>query len=231
MLLRSCEAGTAAHRRFDDSTSSKGKTVKFSGLAVIAGLSILSSSAMAEVYVGVGAGLTHSNATNGIGEVYVHDSTDQKDQTDVGAIIYGGYAFNKYLAVEADVVDMGSYTWKAQNNGYTISAKVEAQGYTVGVVGTYPLSDKFGLDGKIGIGAIDQKFRCLASCDIPDTDTTTTVLVGAIGAHWDALQNLRIRASYEHLGGGHFKAYYSDGEKFTKTADFGLLYAGAELRF
>jgi len=205
--------------------------LKLKHMVVLGGWCLLSAAASAQVYGGIGAGLAHSNATNGLDETYVHDYTDHKDQNDIGAIVYLGYAFNQYIAIEGDFLDLGSFTWNAYNIGYDISAKVEAQGYSIGVVGTLPLSENFGLDGKIGVGAIRQKFRCLASCDIPDTSKTSTVLVGAVGAHWNAMKHLRIRTAYEHLGGGSFTAYMSSGDKVTKSADFGLLYAGADLSF
>jgi hypothetical protein len=223
--------GISAKYHFDDSISSKGKIVKISGLAVIAGLCILSSSAMAEVYVGVGGGLAHSNAATKMEKAYYSDSTDQKDSNNAGFIVYGGYSFNQYLSVEADYIDFGKYKWDSVYNGYSNEMSVKGKGVSLAAVGTWPLTESFGVIGKLGLGEMKQTFHYCESCGISDTNYSSMIVVGGLGAYWNAMQNLRIRASYEHFGGGHFKAVDAYGFEEKKSADFGLLYAGAELRF
>lgn len=204
--------------------------MKIKSVVIAAGLVALSSSAMAEVYVGVGGGLAHSNAATRLEGTYYHDATDEKDSNDAGYIAFGGYSFNQYLSVEADYIDFGSYKASLSYGGYAFAPSVDASGYSVAAVGTWPLGESFGLSGKIGAGKLTQTFHC-GECNVPDNDHSSLVVVGGIGAYWNATKNLRVRVGYEHFGGGHFKAADSYGNEEKKSADFGLLYGGAELRF
>lgn len=201
-------------------------------LAVIAGMGLLSTSAMAEVYVGVGGGMAHSNGATKMEKSYYSDSTQNKDSNDLGFIVYGGYSFNRYLSVEADYIDFGKYNWDATYSGvYQNEMSLKGRGASLAAVGTWPLSQRFGVIGKFGLGAMKQTFHYCEGCGTADTNYTSMIIVGGLGAYWDALQNLRVRASYEHFGGGHFKAVDAYGFEEKKSADFGLLYAGAEMRF
>lgn len=205
--------------------------MKIKHIVALCGLCLLSFAASAQVYGGIGAGLAHSNAATKLEESYLHDSTDQKDSNNAGFIVYGGYSFNKYLSVEVDYLDFGKYELDAVDSGYSYELSVKGRGASLAAVGTWPLTEHFGVMGKVGLGVMKQTFHYCEGCGISDTNYTSMIIVGGLGAYWDPMQNLRVRASYEHFGGGHFKAVDAYGFEEKKSADFGLMYASAELRY
>lgn len=118
-------------------------------------------------------------------------------------------------------------------NIYSVSDSLEARAYSAGVVGSLPLGEHFSLFAKLGVGVVSQKYHCNdAFCaNLPDKTTDSTVMTGAIGARWHASKHFALRAAYEHFGGARYRIERSDGEKFSKNADYGLFYAAAELSF
>ncbi|GAB2897602.1 hypothetical protein GCM10027046_28970 [Uliginosibacterium flavum] len=197
-----------------------------------ASLMLLSSVASAEVYLGIGGGMTRSNAAERLEQSFIHDSTSKREKNDIGFQLYGGYAFNKFVALEADYVDLGTYEFRGANYGYDLQLSLKAKAYSLGVVGTVPLTDSIGLDGKLGIARVSQTFHCTLNCgNVSDTTNVSTTGVLALGAHWDMTKNLRLRASYEHFGGTKYRAYDNAGEEVSKTVDYGLLSAGIAVRF
>jgi OmpA-OmpF porin, OOP family len=206
------------------------KNMKFTLLA--ASLMLLSSAASAEVYLGIGGGMTSSNAAERLEQSFIHDTVSRREKNDIGFQIYGGYAFNKFMAIEANYVDLGSYEFRGTNNTYDLQLSLKAKAYSLGLVGTVPLSESFGLDGKVGIARVSQTFHCTLNCgNVSDTTNISTTGVVALGAHWDITKNLRLRASYEHFGGAKYRAYDNAGDEAFKTVDYGLLSAGLAVRF
>lgn len=83
------------------------------------------------------------------------------------------------------------------------------------------------------MGVVSQQYHCNdAFCaSFPDKTTDSMVMTGAIAARWHASKHFALRAAYEHFGGARYWIERSDGEKFSKNADYGLFYAAAELSF
>ncbi|MBS1207767.1 MAG: hypothetical protein H6R19_165 [Proteobacteria bacterium] len=200
-----------------------------------ASLTILSSAASAEVYLGVGGGITRTNAAERLTQTFADYATVDKKDTSKGTyILFGGYAFNKNFALEASYIDFGKYKASGHDaSGTSISDSLDAKAFSIGAVGSYPLGDSFSLDGKLGVGLVSQKYSCLdLACSVlPEKTTKKAVIMGAIGAHWYFSKHVALRAAYEHFGGADYEIERTDGTKFKKTADYGLLYAGAEARF
>ena len=98
------------------------------------------------------------------------------DDEDNGLHAFGGYRFNKYLAAELSVRDLGEY--KARGAGFTYSSEFSA--ITIGAVGFLPLGDRFSLYGRVGAGGVSLDEKLIGNgLRISDDDSGSTVTLGA----------------------------------------------------
>jgi OOP family OmpA-OmpF porin len=79
--------------------------------------------------------------------------SESKDETDTAWRLAIGYQFNPYLAVEGGYVDFGRFkqeaTITAPVSG-SFSGDIEARGWFIDAVGTYPLGAKVSVLGRVG---------------------------------------------------------------------------------
>jgi OOP family OmpA-OmpF porin len=205
-------------------------TIKY--LLATAGLLVLSSAASADTYLGAGFGMARSNAAERLEQTFAYDSGATKDHNKAGINLYGGYSFNKNFAIEGSYLNFGKYEIKGKVFGTDSADSLAAQAFALSAVGSVPLNDSFSLDAKLGVGLISQKYRCINLCGgISDKTTNRAVLAAGIGAHWFVTKHFAVRAGYEHFGGAKFEIEDSLGSKIGKSADYGLLYTSAEVRF
>ena len=73
------------------------------------------------------------------------------DEEDTAWKIFGGYQFNRHLAVELGYTDLGEFSASAPGASFT----VEATAFEVSAVGMLPLGDKFSVFGRIGMYKAD----------------------------------------------------------------------------
>ncbi len=118
-------------------------------------------------YVGAGAGSSDD---------------DLLAESDTGLKFFGGYRFNKTVAVEAAYVDLGDFVFGV----------LEQTGLAVVGEFTLPIADKFGLFAKAGFCAWEVDFSGLGSDDGEDSTFGFGGKV-ALGAHW------AIRAEWERF--------------------------------
>ena len=100
---------------------------------------MLSVAAHAGVYLGAGAGVSDYNESLWSIEGGAHET---------GWTAFGGYQFNRYLALEAAWVDLGQV---AQGN-----ASVATQGMSAAGIGSIPVGSSFSIFAKIGLFVWDQ---------------------------------------------------------------------------
>jgi OOP family OmpA-OmpF porin len=143
------------------------------------------------------------------------------DDTDVGWKIFAGYQFNRFFAVEGGYVDLGKAS--ASVSGVqdpffecgTISGSLEAEawGAFASAVATIPIGQRFGIFGKVGGAYTDAELTasgtsslCGAGSDSLSDDGVN--LTFGVGAKFDILRNLSIRAEWERFNdvGGDFEA-------------------------
>lgn len=81
-----------------------------------------------------------------------------EDQKDSGYSVQAGYKFNDYVAVEGGYLDLGEPKFDAQSDGSgeswvagDVSTLMEADGWLLSVVGSWPLSERISLFGRLGI--------------------------------------------------------------------------------
>ncbi len=73
------------------------------------------------------------------------------DNRDRAYRVFGGYQFNRYVAVEAAFFDLGHFSFRSTTvPAGTLDGNFKLQGGGVDAVGTLPLTDNFSLLGRVG---------------------------------------------------------------------------------
>ncbi len=148
------------------------------------------------------------------------------DDTDTGWKVFGGYKFNRYLAVEGSYADLGevSITSNVTNPPVgTIDIAWEALSMTVAAVGILPLSYGFELFGKGGLQYWDVDLGAMPFAAITESETGTDYFYG-IGAGYNLTHNIALRAEWER--------YNNVGdENTTGESDVDMWSAGVQFAF
>ena len=75
-----------------------------------------------------------------------------EDESSTGAKIFGGYQFNRYLALEGGYFNLGKFGYTATTlPAGTLSGDIKVQGLNLDVVGILPLTDKFSAFARAGV--------------------------------------------------------------------------------
>jgi len=109
------------------------------------------------------------------------------DDNDSGGKLFGGYHLNENFAVEASYYDFGD-----QVDG---SSTLSIDGFSLGLVGSVPLSDRFSVFGKVGIHAWDADISGPIRARFSD-DSDSDLFYGA-GLDYAMNSNWTIRGEYE----------------------------------
>lgn len=65
--------------------------------------------------------------------------------------IFGGYQFNRYLGLELSYFNLGKFSFAANTTpAGTVNGVVKIQGFGLDAVGTWPLTERFSLLGRVG---------------------------------------------------------------------------------
>ena len=115
--------------------------------------------------------------------------TGECDDADTAWRILGGYQFNKFFAAE-----LGYYDFGETSSGTT---KLEAEAFELVAVGSFHLTDRFSIYGKLG--------AYQGTLEGAGSDEDSTDLTYGIGARWDFTKRFGVRGEwqrYESLGGG-----------------------------
>lgn len=160
------------------------KRLAFNGLAILA-LAASGSASAAEktgFYAGVGLGQASLELDSGV----------NFDNDDTGFKLFGGYAFNKFIAVEAAYLDGGAPD-QALGGGQRL--EIELTGINVSAVGTLPITEAFSAFGRLGF----------TSFDVDASNGNATASGGdeefayGIGALYNINDAFTLRAEYEAI--------------------------------
>ena len=110
-------------------------------------------------YVGAGAGSSDD---------------DLLAESDTGLKFFGGYRFNKTVAVEAAYVDLGDFVFGV----------IEQTGLAVVGEFTWPIADRFGLFVKVGVFSWEVDFAGVGGSDEGEDSTLGFGGKMTLGAHW-----------------------------------------------
>jgi OmpA-OmpF porin, OOP family len=156
---------------------------KHRAYGVAAVLLFASASAHADVYVGVGVGEANQEAAG-------------FDASDTAFKIFGGYTFNRHLAVELAYVDAGA---PSEDVAEDVRMEAESSGIVVSAIGTLPLSESFALFGRVGYAFSETSARLRTPNEtIVDRDESEDPLYVA-GAILQFSESFGLRLEYEFL--------------------------------
>lgn len=75
----------------------------------------------------------------------------EDDNRDLGFKLFGGYQFNKYLAIEGGYFDLGKFDFTATGlPPGTLSGNIKVKGVNLDLVGILPITEKFSAFGRVG---------------------------------------------------------------------------------
>lgn len=124
-------------------------------------------------------------------------TTLSTEDDDMGWKIYGGYQFNKHLAVEVGYHDFGGFTQSGTPGPFNVQGDVT--GVSAAAVGILPLNPSFSLFGKAGLIFLD--ISSTASGPLVVTAEDGTELLVGVGARYNFNRNVGIQLEWEYFGG------------------------------
>lgn len=212
------------------------KFTKTSGILACMVLAAMTSSLTladdAGWYVGGNLGQTRSDidenriasslVTGGFSNTLVND-----DSTDRGYKLFGGYQFNRYLALEGGYFDLGefSFTSTTQPSG-TFNGNIELCGVNLDVVGFVPFTEKFSAFGRVGVNYAEAKDKFSGTGFVhvmsPNTKERDTNLKVGAGLQYAFTEKLAMRLEAER---------YRVGDAVGHKGDVDLLSVGLVYRF
>lgn len=161
-------------------------------------------------YGGVGAGVGRTDVDVG----GISGSTDKRDNA---WKLFGGYQFNRYIAVEGGYVNLG----KASVAGPQGFATLDSNAWQVGAVGSLPLNQQFALTGKLGLARTNTDASgSVGGIPFAGSGHDTAPTYG-LGMRYDLTRTVALRGDWDRYrvnnGGIGGK---SDSDLFTVGAQF-----------
>ena len=134
------------------------KTVRALGLAAIAlTLSPVAGAIESGWYAGAGIGQSSADIDDQrinrslLGSGFATTSMNEDERSAAGKI-FGGYQFNRYVALEGGYFNLGKFGYTATTSpAGSLSGEIKLQGLNLDVVGILPLTDRFSAFGRVGV--------------------------------------------------------------------------------
>jgi len=136
------------------------KTITLSGKVALIALTVLGSRIAIAQDAGWygGTNLGQSRATIDDGRIRrelqaggLGTNSIDNDEHHFGYKIFGGYQFNRYLALEAGYFDLGKFSFHAATTpAGSLDGSLKLKGGNVDMVGLLPITGKFSLFGRVG---------------------------------------------------------------------------------
>ena len=118
--------------------------------------------------------------------------------------IFGGYQFNRNIAVEAGYFNLGKFDFTSTTvPAGTYHGQIKLQGANIDLVGTLPITQRWTALGRAGIqyANAQDRFQSTGSVRIPNSTPSKNALNYKIGAgiQYEVNPSLFIRGEVEHL--------------------------------
>ena len=163
-------------------------------LAAVLAVGYAGSAAAADEEMGFYAGV-------GVGQSTIENDEDgvDFDEDDTGFKLFGGYQFNKFIAVELAYINGGEPNDSFTVTGIDVENEVEITQVNAAAVGTVAFNEFFGAMGRLGFSYIDAKFEQTASGfgTTVDVDDDTTEFAFGVGLWIAPRNNFLVRLEYE----------------------------------
>jgi OOP family OmpA-OmpF porin len=176
-------------------------------LATIAG-SALAQQQPSGWYGGISAGQSSADVdASGLTVLGATASSTSVEDTDTGFKVYGGYRFNRNLAVEAGWADLGAFSATrrvtAPATG-SIKAETKVSGLFGQVVGIIPVAERFSVFGTAGLYANEVKTTISTSGAVVPLGATSASnsdanLKVGVGAGYDFTDKFGVRVEWERF--------------------------------
>jgi long-chain fatty acid transport protein len=123
--------------------------------------------------------------------------------TSAGWKVYTGYQFNKYIGVEggyANLNDMSATTTITAPAATSVRTNMASDAWTLAAVGSYPLTDKFSIMGKLGAAYVltDENIKVGTALTQHHGDDGYQPYYGA-GVSYALVDNFKLRAEWERF--------------------------------
>jgi len=142
------------------------------------------------------------------------------DKSQFAGKVFGGYKFNKYLGAEGALVYLGTATADGTFLGVPTTSDVYAGGLELAGTGTLPLSDQFGIIGKLGV--LLWGVRSEVGTGFDRDDSGASFAMGA-GLKYDITKHVGIRLEWER--------FWDVGNGTIGTSDVDMFTIGGLYRF
>ena len=170
------------------------KHIKHSALCLALALPALSGLALAAdddngqgLQLGIDAGQAQARG--------ICDNVTNCDDTDTTVRADVGWQFNRMVGVELGYTSFGT-VFDANDTTNSITAKQDANAWTLSVLGTIPVADRFGLYGRVGAARFDNSNTGTVQ-GIPVSDDNRTKPYFGAGVKFGLTDNLALRAEYQ----------------------------------
>jgi OOP family OmpA-OmpF porin len=145
-----------------------------------------------------------------------------------GFTIGAGYRFNRYVALEANYVDLGTATASIDVISpavFNVKEDIHATGETLDVLGSIPVSQRVSLFGKLGLFDYNIKETLSSNVAIPlqNLSTNGSTYDLGVGVEISFTDRLGLRAGLTQ--------YHKVGDSSTGQQNLGLAYAQLVLNF
>ena len=155
-------------------------------------------------------------------------SSISDDKSDTGYKLFGGYQFNKNLAVEGGYFDLGQFGFTAITvPAGTLSGNIKLKGLNLDAVGKLPLADKFSVFGRLGLQYAQAKDTFSSSGAVPPPTNPSPSknalnYKAGVGVQYDFNRSMGMRIEAER---------YRVDDAVGNKADINLVSVGLVYRF
>jgi hypothetical protein len=132
------------------------------------------------------------------GSSSAYDIFNAVDDSDSGVSVGAGYAVSRHFSVEAAYLDLGTHRGETDCPPDLLClivpapARADLTGYSVSLIGSLPLGERWAFYGKAGLASWDIEFHGFASV----FDRSNDDLLLAAGLRWSANDRWKLFAEY-----------------------------------
>lgn len=173
----------------------------------------VATSAHAQWYVGATGGTAKTKLNpDGLNVQFLDlgftSSTTRSDESSAALRAFGGYQFNRYLALEAGYSDLGNVSFGASVvPAGTLEKRTKTTGYDISAVVMYPILDRLNVFARVGAFSSERKsqFTTMGSIELlngvsADSKQKQNKTTLAAGLTYNVASNIDLRLEYAQYG-------------------------------
>ena len=110
--------------------------------------------------------------------------------------VYGGYGFSDHFAVEAGYLDLGTFRDTVNVGGSVVPVSANADGFTIAVAGTLPLSERLSGKARVGFYFSDGQST---TAGITENDPSEENAFVGIGLGYDLSEKIEVNINADYF--------------------------------